>query len=151
MRTLFIGFVGGVFAWFFTDYVTKPLRRFFDLCREVNRCLVYYGNVQARATLSDDYLQRTSTNISSEEDARLTEAEKAFRNLAAEMRAFANVDRVANQIAKALGYDADQIASALIGYSNNISTYGKPRCAAHSQLEKLLRIRAESTPRDKPL
>jgi hypothetical protein len=41
--------------------------------------------------------------FSSEEDARLTEAEKAFRNLEAEMRAFGNVDRVANQIAKALG------------------------------------------------
>jgi hypothetical protein len=34
LETLFTGFVGGVAAWFFTDYVAKPLRRFFDLRRQ---------------------------------------------------------------------------------------------------------------------
>jgi hypothetical protein len=90
LETLITGFVGGVAAWFFTDYVAKPLRRFFDLRREVNRCLVYYGNLPARFKLTDSV--REQTNISPEEDARLTEAEKAFRNLGAEMRAFANAD-----------------------------------------------------------
>jgi hypothetical protein len=93
LETLLTGFVGGVAAWFFADYVAKPLRRFFDLRREVNRCLVNYGNLQARFKLTDSV--REQTNISPEEDARLTEAEKAFRNLGAEMRAFANADRLA--------------------------------------------------------
>jgi hypothetical protein len=147
LKTLVTGFVGGIGAWFFTDYVAKPLRRFFDLRREVNRCLVYYGNVQARATLSSDSLRREPTNISPEEDARLTEAQNAFRNLGAKMRAFVHGDPLANRMVRScLGYDADQIANALIGFSNNISTYGEPRFATHSQLEKLLRIRAESTP-----
>jgi hypothetical protein len=130
---------------FFTDYVTKPLRRFFDLRREVNRCLVYYGNLQARFKLTDDYSVREKTNISPEEDARLTEAEKAFRNLGAEMRAFANGDRLAYLIVRrSLGYDADQIAGALIAYSNNISTYGHARFNSLKRLESLLSIRAES-------
>jgi hypothetical protein len=130
---------------FFTDYVTKPLRRFFDLRREVNRCLVYYGNLQARFKLTDDCSVREKTNISPEEDARLTEAEKAFRNLGAEMRAFANGDRLAYLIVRrSLGYDADQIAGALIAYSNNISTYGQVRFNSLKRLESLLSIRAES-------
>jgi hypothetical protein len=147
LKTLVTGFVGGVGAWFFTDYVAKPLRRFVDLRHEVNRCLVYYGNVQARATLSSDSLRRGPTNISPEEDARLTEAQNAFRDLGAKMRAFVHGYPLANRMVRScLGYDADQIANALIGYSNSISTYGAPRFATHSQLEKLLRIRAESTP-----
>ena len=75
-----------------------------------------------------------------EEDTRLTEAEKAFRNLGAEMRAFANADRLAYRMVCGLGYDADQIAGALIAYSNNVSTYGMARFDAHTRLEKLLRV-----------
>jgi hypothetical protein len=138
LETLLTGFVGGVAAWFFTDYVAKPLRRFFDLRREVNRCLAYYGNLPARFKLTDSV--REQTNISPEEDARLTEAEKAFRNLGAEMRAFANADRLAYRMLCGLGYDADQIAGALIAYSNNVSTYGMARFDAHTRLEKLLRV-----------
>jgi hypothetical protein len=58
--------------------------------------------------------EREPTNISPEENARLIEAEKAFRNLGAEMRAFANADRFANRIVRGLGYNADAIAGALI-------------------------------------
>jgi hypothetical protein len=145
LETLLTGFLGGIAAWFLTDYFAKPLRRFFDLRREVNRCLVYYGNLQARFKLTDDDTVSEQTDISPEEDARLTEAEKAFRNLGAEMRAFANGDRLAYLIVRrGLGYDADQIASALIAYSNYVSTYGQGRFDAHARLEKLLRIRAES-------
>ncbi len=142
LETLLTGFIGGVFAWFFTDFVTKPLRRFFDLRREANRCLVRYGNVPARARLLDDYT-RKQIEISPEEDARLTEAQNAFRDLGADMRAFANVE-IANRIVRYLGYDADEIASALIGYSNQILAYGIQRKNAHDQVERLLGIRAEA-------
>ena len=61
------------------------------------------------------------------------------------MRAFANVERLANRIVRGLGYDADEIAGALIGYSNNISIYGNARHDSHSRLEKLLRVRADAS------
>jgi hypothetical protein len=144
---LLAGFFGGVCAWFFTDFVTKPLRRFFDLCREINRCLVRYGNVPARWKWIDDNT-RQELQISPEDDARLMEAHNAFRNLAADMRAFANVERFANQITiYFLGYDADKIASALIGYSNTIFYYGKPRSLFLDEVQRLLRISAVETPR----
>jgi hypothetical protein len=94
LRTLLTAFIGGLCAWFFTDFVTKPLRRFFDIRREVNRHLVEYGNVRARAELVDE--MDVPVVISPAEDARLTEAQKVFRGLAGEMRAFANVDYFAS-------------------------------------------------------
>jgi hypothetical protein len=145
LKNLLAGFIGGFCAWFLADFGAKPFRRFFDLRSEVNRCLVQYGNVQARAKWKGDYSQREVTNISPEEDARLTEAQHAFRNLGAEMRAFANVEYFGNRIVRRWGYNADEIASALIAYSNEISTYGKHRFETHKRLETLLRIRAEAS------
>jgi hypothetical protein len=89
---------------------------------------------------TDDNSVREQTDISPEEDTRLTEAEKAFRNLGAEMRAFANADRLAYRMVCGLGYDANQIAGALIAYSNSVSTYGQARFEAHTRLERLLRV-----------
>jgi hypothetical protein len=142
LETLFTGFIGGVCAWFFTDFVTKPFRRFFDLRREVNRRLVEYGNVLARAKMDGN--MRVPLDISPAEDARLTEAQVVFRRLAGDMRAFANVDYFANRMVSYFGYDADNIASALIGYSNDISTYGAGRAHHHDRVQKLLRIHSES-------
>jgi hypothetical protein len=141
LGTLFTGLIGGVCAWFLTDYVAKPLRRFFDLRREINRCLINYGNVRSRAEWTP--IGRVTAKISPEEDAQLTKAQHAFLKLGAEMRAFANEDRVANRAVRALGCDADKIASALVAYSNQISTSGELRYSAYRRLQKLLRIRGE--------
>ena len=88
--------IGGIFAWFFTDYVTKPLRRFHNLRRDVNRCLVRYGNVSARGRRVGDGVQ--ATGISPEQQEKIAAAESAFRDVGDEMRAFANVDSVADRI-----------------------------------------------------
>jgi hypothetical protein len=82
--------------------------------------------------------------LSPEEDARLVQAQDAFRNLAGDMRAFANVDFLANKIIKLCGYNADKIASALISYSNEITTYGAGRAGYHDRIERLLHIRSEA-------
>jgi len=55
--TFVLAAFGGAIAWFLTAFVGGPIRRFYDLRREVNRCLVEYGNVLARhreRRLSDD-------------------------------------------------------------------------------------------------
>jgi hypothetical protein len=139
VETVVTGFVGGIFAWFFTNYITQPVQRFFDLRREVNRCLVVYGNVGARSAIAPSG-QRVPLHNSTEEDARLVEGQNAFRDLAGKMRAFANVDRIANRIVTCCGYDADNVATALIGYSNEIMTDGPGRAAFSNRIEKLLKI-----------
>ena len=143
MQSLFIGFIGGVAAWFFTEFVTQPLRRFVDLRREVTRCLVVYGNVGARLKRAKSG-ELTRVELSSEEDERLVEAQNAFRDLAGSMRGFAHVDHIARWLVSLRGYKADVIASALIAYSNEIMIFGEGRAQSHDRVQKLLRIRSES-------
>jgi len=143
-ETLFTGFIGGVCGWFFTDFIAKPLLRFSDLRREVTRCLVVYGNVGGRTAVDKAGKQKT-LKLSAEEDARLVEAQKSFRDLSAKMYGFANVDAFANRIVAKLGYDADQIAAALMGFSNEIATKGKERADFRKRIEKLLRIHGAGT------
>jgi len=145
--TFVLAAFGGAIAWFLTAFVGGPIRRFYDLRREVNRCLVEYGNVLARhreRRLSDDdgVVTRQRIDLSTVEEARLSEAQTKFRNLAAEMRAFYHGELFANWVVTKLGYDTNKIASKLIGYSNDMSTYGGGRSRHHQQIEKLLGISA---------
>jgi hypothetical protein len=141
LQSLITGFLGGVGAWFLTDYVAKPLRRFYDLRREVSRCLVVFGNVGARSAI-DQSGARKKLELSADEDARLVDAQNTFRGLAGDMRAFANVDFLANWLVTRLGYDADKIASALIALEGELPTKGKPRADARERVQKLLHIRS---------
>jgi hypothetical protein len=52
--------------------------------------------------------------------SRPDKAQNAFRNLGAEMRAFANEEPSRQWSGKSLRCDADEIASALVAYSNQI-------------------------------
>ena len=58
------------------------------------------------------------------------------------MRAFANGEPAANRAVKLLGYDANKIASALIGLSSNIGTAGQAKADAKYEVERLLGIRS---------
>ena len=71
------------------------------------------------------------------------EAQDTFRRLGGEIRAFANVEYFPNRVVTWLGFDPDEIAKALIGYSNNIDTYGEGRNLFHKRIENLLRIRSD--------
>jgi len=59
------------------------------------------------------------------------------------MRAFANAETFANWVVTWFGFDAHEISKALIGYSNEISTYGEGRALYHDRIEKLLRVRSD--------
>ena len=47
---------------------------------------------------------------------------------------------MAQIVKRVLGYDTSAIASALIGYSNEISTYGRGRALFKDKIEKQLRV-----------
>jgi hypothetical protein len=138
LETLLTGFIGGICAWFFTDFGARPFRGFYDLRSEVGRCLVYYTDVTARGRWVNAY-QIETNDITPDEYARLTAAQNAYRHLGAKMGAFADGERLANWMVRATGFDAGKIARALIVYSNEIETYGQRRAGARNNLEKLLR------------
>jgi hypothetical protein len=133
--------LGAAVAWPVVEFVARPFRQFYDIRRQVNRCLVMYGNVSARSVI-DQRGKRKAIDLSREENDRLVEAQIALRGLAADMRAFANGEYLANLAVKAFGYDANKIASALISYSNNIVAAGQAKADAGNRVERLLGIRS---------
>jgi len=59
------------------------------------------------------------------------------------MRAFAQAEWLAELIVRRIfNFNALEISTALIGYSNAISTRGQIRASFKSDVQKLLRIRA---------
>jgi hypothetical protein len=137
-----LGAVGAVLAWMVTEFLGRPFRQFFDLRRETTRKMVEYANVTARAKM-DETGSSISIPITSTEEERLLEAEKTFRDLAAQIRGFAIGELVASKTVKLLKYDAMEISRALIGYESNIGTHGKLRADSANRIRKLLRLREE--------
>jgi len=123
------------------NFFGRPFRQFFDLRREVNSNLVRFGNVKARSQANGDH--RTLIELARPDEERLMEAQATFRRLGGEMRAFAVAEYFASPVVTWFGFDPDEIAKALIGYSNNIDTYGEGRNLFHKQIEKLLRISSD--------
>jgi hypothetical protein len=136
-----LGLIGAALAWLFTEFLGRPFRQFFDLRREVNSALVRYGNVKARSQANGDH--RTLIELAGPDEERLMEAQATFRRLGGEMRAFANVEYFPNRVATWLRFDSNEIAKALIGYSNNIDTYGEGRNLFLKRIETLLRISSD--------
>ena len=136
-----LGAIGAACAWLLAEFVGRPFRQFFDLRREVSRRLVQFDKVMARAKMTGDV--REPIVLSPEENARLTEAQETFRDLASQMRAFVNAEYFANRIVSFFGFDAYEASTALIGFSNEISTYGERRAHYRVRVESLLRIRSD--------
>jgi hypothetical protein len=136
-----LGLVGAALAWLFTEFLARPFRQFFDLRREVNSSLVRFANVRARSQANGE--QRTLIELARPDEERLMEAQDTFRRLGGEMRAFGVAEFFPNRVVTWFGFDADEIAKALIGYSNQIGTYGEGRDLFHKRIEKLLRIRSD--------
>jgi hypothetical protein len=125
-------------AWLLTEFLGRPFRAFFDLRNETIRRLVQYDNVRARQ--SERQAQSESVVLTRAEEARLTEAEDTFRDLASRMRAFAAGEAFACWAVGILGYDAMKISSDLIGFSNTVGTYGQTRHDFRSRLETTLKF-----------
>lgn len=135
------GAIGAACAWFLVEFVARPFRHFFDLRREVSRRLVQFDNVFARAKMKGD--MREPIELTAEENARLTLAQDTFRDLASQLRAFARAEYFANRAVKAFRFDARKASSALIGLSNEISTYGEGREKYKKRIASLLRIQSD--------
>jgi hypothetical protein len=136
------GGLGVLIGWPVVEFIARPFRQFFDIRRQVNRCLVNYGNVSARSGM-DQSGKMTPLTPTEDENERLLEAQNTIRGLAADMRAFANGEPLANPLVNMFGFDANRIASELIGLSNNLVTYGEARDASRRKVEQLLRIKSD--------
>jgi hypothetical protein len=136
ITTLALGGAG----WLVTSFVGRPFMQFHDLRNDVIRKSVLYANVRASKKASRDD-QVLHVQLDNAERDRLREAQDAFRDPAARMRAFALNEPFAMRLVKWRGYDPMKASSALLGVSNTIATYGSDRAAAADTLQQVLRFR----------
>jgi hypothetical protein len=133
-------FVLGGVGWLVTSFAARPFRQFFDLRGEVIHKSVLYANVIAAQHEGPDF-SIISSDLSEGDLARLREAERVFRDLAARMRAFALNEHFAVWLVRMWGYDPMVASTRLLGVSNTLHEAGSHRNDAKDALEKVLRFR----------
>jgi hypothetical protein len=129
------GLVGGVIAWFVTQFIAEPLRRFFGMRREIAQYLLDYGNVRARG--------EDGQELTEQDKARLRDAQKKIRELATQTLSFAQTDALAANLLRWLWrYDLMRAGTALLMLSHElaIGTQDERQLAVKS-IYKALRIK----------
>lgn len=134
-------------CWALFNIVGGPLLRFFDLRTEIRRTMILFANVRARWKDKDwegvGIPVTTGADLSPDEQERLRDAQIQYRDLASQMRAFADTRAIACLFLRALGFNPRKAASGLIGLSNSIDTYGKGRAFQIKTIEVALKFPAE--------
>ena len=142
--SLIVGAVGAGIGWGATEFVARPIRKFFDLRADAIRMVSQYGNLRARfheERLSDDIIQTSEDVTLSESDiAKLHEAEGALRALAAQMRAFAYNESIANRALRWAGFDPKKASEGLFGIANTMDTTGDTRIGNKKMVIEALRL-----------
>lgn len=135
------GLAAGFAGWVATEFFAKPFRRGLDLMTEARTRVVIFGNVMARSksTNPDDSFA-THVDLSDAEERRLSSAEASYREMGAQLQAFAKTDRPAAFLLKRLGFDLEDAGRAFIGLSNSVGRYGSMRNNATVHVEKALKI-----------
>jgi hypothetical protein len=115
-----------LFSWVVFNTIGKPLLRFFDLRTEVRRVMILYDNVRARWREAGT-AATTDHDMTPDNFDRLQEAENQYRDLASQIRAFADTQAPTCLVLRWCGFDLRKASSGLMGLSNTLNTYGKGR------------------------
>jgi hypothetical protein len=126
-------------SWGAFNAIGKPLLRFLDLRTEVRRSMILYENVSARWRESDvlvsEDIDATPTNIE-----KLQEAENQYRDLASQLRAFADTQSPTCVVVRWLGFNIRRASSSLIGLSSAINAHGKTRIFHREAVSEALKF-----------
>ena len=118
-------------SWIVFNTIGQPLLRFFDLRTEIRRVMVLYDNVIARRR-DAGALAVAVDDMTPDNFDRLQEAENQYRDLASQVRAFADTQSPTCVVLRWFGFDLRKAASGLLGLSNTLNAYGKGR-ASHKE------------------
>src|SRR5260221_9220057 len=129
-------------SWIVFNTIGKPLLRFFDLRTEVRRTMILYENIRARRRERGDTRVSALGNEDMTPDnfERLQEAENQYRDLASQVRAFADTQSPTCAVLRWFGFDVRKASSGLIGLSNTINTYGKTRAIQKQTINEALKF-----------
>jgi hypothetical protein len=136
--SLLAGAIAAGLGWSTTEFLARPIRRFYDLRAEIIQKMAEYAKLRARFKQTDNGVEEY-TSLSAQESARLEEAQQTFRELGARMRAFAYNETFASRVI-GFWYDPQKASQGLIGYSNTIGTYGPDKASKKKMVEDALRL-----------
>jgi hypothetical protein len=137
---LIMGLLGGIGGWFLTYGVTEPLRRFFEVRRDIIEHLLDTLNVPATHHARTG--EPTERDVSDQDLARLRDAERKCRQLGTKLLSFYQTDFVAQHVLRwCWHYDLLKAGRALIGLSNNLSLYGDARKNYRQDIHNALGIK----------
>jgi hypothetical protein len=130
-----------LFSWIVFNTIGKPLLRFFDLRTEVRRVMILYDNARARWREADT-VAATVNDTTPDNFDRLQEAENQYRDLASQIRAFADTQAPTCLVLRWFGFNLRKASSGLIGLSNTLNTYGKGRAFHKEEINAAMKFPA---------
>jgi hypothetical protein len=122
ITSLALGTLGGVVSWFATDFIARPVRKFFELRGEIAETMVIFGNVRAPT----DERGKATDDFTDDDMARLRDAGSLLRQLGARLLAFCHTEPIAHWLVR-MRYDPIEAGRSLIGLSNSIGVSGNER------------------------
>ena len=104
--------------------------------------MILDGNVRARWRERDNdrVLALGDEEMTPDNFERLQEAENQYRDLASQVRAFADTQSPTCAILRWIGFDMRKASSGLIGLSNALNKYGKTRAFQKQTINEALKF-----------
>jgi hypothetical protein len=139
--SLLAGAIAAGLGWAATEFLARPVRRFYDLRGEIIQKMAHYGNVRAsHKEAPDGGVIENTPLLHPTEQARLEEAQLAIRDLSTRMRAFAYNEALARRTLMLLRYDPLKASDGLMGYSNYMNISGAAKASKKKMVEDALHI-----------
>jgi hypothetical protein len=136
LGSLIVGVVGAGIGWTLTEFVARPIRKFFDLRGEVIRRLAQYADIPV--LVEKDGEVKTPV-VTEETQTRTREAESVMRDLAAQMLSFAYSETFASRIL-ALRYSPRDAGEGLFAIAWTLQASGDLKNRPRERVAKALRI-----------
>jgi len=129
--SLVVGAIGAGIGWATTEFVARPIRKFFDLRGDAVQTISRYGNLRAKYDEPNDVIETSEDlTLSEAQIAQPHEAQLALRDLAARMKGFAFNETLARRALQLLGYDPQRASEGLFGIANSIDRTGDTRISS---------------------
>jgi hypothetical protein len=142
--SLVVGAIGACIGWGATEFVARPIRKFFDLRGDAIRMIAQYANLPKRYQEyrgAGENMIVEDPGLSENSKVRLREAQDALRALAAQMRGFAYNEASAVRALQFLGYDPIKASEGLFGIANTVDTTGDARIMPKKMVTDALKLR----------
>ena len=128
-----VGAIIGIIGWYATEFLARPLRRFFDLRGEVKRRMLFCWNAPlAHTVIRDGY--------SDAEAEKLQEGRHQLEDIGAQIASLENAEFLVGVVIRRMGYDPTGASKALRAAAIELGTDIEDRDKNFSRVDKALKF-----------